>query len=296
MSRLLHVLLDEPPPPGGDGPARRSAPLFWRLQLTGWSLVAVVGTLMWTSVFGFADAAYLSSVRALCGFVGTSLLRELYRVARWRRIPAPVLLAGVALLSLAMGLAETSLCRHLVFVSVRSRLVPELMPSLERIGLLLRCGSFFVWSILYFAILLWRESAGAALRAARLEAAARTAELRQLQAQVNPHFLFNALNTIVAQKDDAGAVEKTTGELADYLRHALRAQDDFVSLGAELDLLERYLRIEKARFEERLLYAIEADSAARATPVPVALVQPLLENACKHGRRTGPREIGRAHV
>ncbi len=297
MSRLLDALLDEPPPEEAGRPSapgdrlRWGGRVFWRLQITGWFLVAVFGCLLLTPAFGLADAALVGGSRAGFGFAGTCLLREIYSRVPWRRFSPPVLLAGTGVLCVAAGLVETSLCRHLLFIDLRSRLAPAALPALDRLVLLLRCGSFFGWSVLYFAILLWRESAGAALRAARLEAAARTAELRQLQAQVNPHFLFNALNTIVAQKDDPAAVEKITGELAGYLRHALRSQEDFAPLGAELDLLERYLRVEKSRFEERLVHTIEAGSAARSVPVPAALVQPLLENACKHGRRAGPRVL-----
>lgn len=303
MSRLLQALLNEPPPgdvdtsPGSDAALRRGRRLFWRLQIAGWSLVAVVGWPLMTPTFGLADAALATGARGLFGFVGTCLLRELYLRIPWRTYPLPLLLAGAALLSICLGAAETFLCRHLVLLDLRDRMDPAVLAAMERLSILLRCGSFFGWSVLYFTILLWRESAGAALRAARLEAAARTAELRQLQAQVNPHFLFNALNTIVAQKDDPAGVERATDELAGYLRHALRAQDDFAPIGVELELIERYLRVEKSRFEERLVYAIEADAGARATPVPAALVQPLLENACKHGRRSGPRVLEvRIHV
>ncbi len=289
MSRLLHALLDEPAPDAFS--AVRGTRLFWRLQITGWCLVFVCGTLLITPTFGFGDSVLVVGMRALCGFVGTSLLRQIYVRVAWRSYSPPVLLACVALLCLLAALAETALLRGFVFTEVRLRFDPTTLGMLDRILVLLRWGSFSGWSVLYFAILLWRDSTGAALRSARIEAAARTAELRQLQAQVNPHFLFNALNSIVAQKDDPEAVEKTTGELAGYLRHALRAQEDFHPLGAELDLLERYLRVEKSRFEERLVYSIEAGPDARAVPVPPAFVQPLLENACKHGRRTGPRVL-----
>ncbi len=278
--------------PRFDAPGSRPAnALFWRLQLSGWGLVGVGGFLLWTGVLGPENAAFAAFMRALFGVGATCLLREIYRRVPWRHLSPWLLLTGTFALCLAAGVVDTTLTKHFVFSGIRAELSDELQPVLERVALLMRCGSFFGWSVLYFAILFWQDSVGAALRGARIEAAARTAELRQLQAQVNPHFLFNALNAILAEKDNAASVERIAGELADYLRHALRAQEDFAPLGVELDLIERYLRVEKSRFEERLVYEIEADAAARAEPVPAALVQPLLENACKYGRRTGPRVL-----
>jgi len=292
MSSLIQSFLDETDSADDrfDAPGSRPAnSLFWRLQLIGWGLIGAGGWVFWAGVFGPLDAAFLAAVRALLGIGVTCGLRELYRRAPWRRLPPWALLCGTALISVTLGLAETAFTRTHVFIDVRAQWPAEVLPVLERVSVLLRCGTFFGWSVLYFAIRFWRESTGAALRGARLEAALRTAELRQLQAQINPHFLFNALNSILAEKDDARSVERITGELADYLRHALRSQEDLAPLGAELDLLERYLRVEKSRFEERLQFTITATPDARAARVPAALVQPLLENACKYGRRTGPR-------
>jgi len=292
MGHLMQSFLEGANADGArlDAPGSRlGGALFWRLQLTGWGFIGVGGFLLWMGVLGAENAAYAALARAASGIAFTCLLREIYRRVPWREVSPWLLLAGVFVLCIFAGVADTALAKHFVFSRIRADVPVEAKPVLERFGLLMRCGSFFGWSVLYFAIIFWQESVGSALRAARLEAAARTAELRQLQAQVNPHFLFNALNAILAEKDNAPAVERIAGELADYLRHALRAQEDFAPLGVELDLIERYLRVEKSRFEERLVYAIEADAAARAEPVPAALVQPLLENACKYGRRTGPR-------
>lgn len=271
--------------PGMDG----RAGLFWRLQLVGWGTAGMCVFFLLAETLGPRNAAFVALVRSFFGITVTCGLHLVYLRVPWRRMRPWALLPGVAVLCVGLGAAESGLCRHLLFLQLRETIAPDLLPMLERIGALARSGSYFGWSLLYFIIRIWNDSVEARLHAVRSEAAASAAELRQLQAQVNPHFLFNALNSIMAEKDDSHAVEKITGELAGYLRYALRVQDGFAPLGAELDQMERYLRIEKSRFEERFAWQIEADASARAVRVPAALVQPLLENACKYGRRTSPR-------
>jgi LytS/YehU family sensor histidine kinase len=120
-------------------------------------------------------------------------------------------------------------------------------------------------------------------RALEAEAAARLAEVRLLQSQMNPHFLFNALNAVLASKDEPQEVERVTQGLADYLRAALRASRPLEPLGREFDALEGYLTVEEARFGTRLACSIDCDRAARGVLVPPLLVQPLVENAIKYG-------------
>jgi two-component system LytT family sensor kinase len=112
----------------------------------------------------------------------------------------------------------------------------------------------------------------------------REAELRALRAQINPHFLFNALTTIGylvrAAPDRAIAVLL---RLTSLLRAALKSDGPFTTLGRELDLVESYLEIEHARFEERLHVAIDVPDALRGLSVPSFVLQPLVENAVRHG-------------
>ena len=111
------------------------------------------------------------------------------------------------------------------------------------------------------------------------------AELRALRAQLNPHFLFNALTTIgyLIQTTPAQALE-TLLRLTELLRAVLkRLEGEFSTLGQEVDLVQSYLVIEQARFERRLVYHIDVPSTLRDCFVPALLLQPLVENAVKHG-------------
>ncbi|MBS0278450.1 MAG: histidine kinase [Proteobacteria bacterium] len=115
------------------------------------------------------------------------------------------------------------------------------------------------------------------------------AELRALESQIHPHFLFNALNTLygVIPKDAAGA-RRTVLNLADILRYFLRADKTYIPLEEELRIVEAYLAIEKLRLGERLRMVIDVEESARRTLIPVLSLQPLVENAVKHAIATQP--------
>jgi two-component system, LytTR family, sensor kinase len=110
------------------------------------------------------------------------------------------------------------------------------------------------------------------------------AELRALRAQINPHFLFNALTTIgyLIQQAPARAV-KTLLDLTTLLRSVLRSEGEFTTLGRERELIDCYLRIERERFEERLEFVLHIPGELYELAVPSLIVQPLVENAVKHG-------------
>jgi two-component system LytT family sensor kinase len=110
------------------------------------------------------------------------------------------------------------------------------------------------------------------------------AELRALRAQINPHFLFNALTTIgyLIQTAPPRALQ-TLLRLTSLLRGVLRSEGEFTTLGRELDIIEAYLDIERARFEQRLRVSIDVPARLRHIRLPPLVLQPLVENAVKHG-------------
>ncbi|MDP6609488.1 MAG: histidine kinase [Vicinamibacterales bacterium] len=110
------------------------------------------------------------------------------------------------------------------------------------------------------------------------------AELKALRAQLDPHFLFNAMNTVghLIQTDSDRALD-TLLDLTDLLRRVLRSEGAFTTLGREIDLIRSYLEIETARFEERLGVTIDVPAGLETVRVPPLIVLPLVENALKHG-------------
>ncbi len=122
------------------------------------------------------------------------------------------------------------------------------------------------------------------------------AQLSALRAQINPHFLFNSLTTIGYLINSAPEKAfQTLMKLTKLLRESLRQNNEFSTLGEEIELIENYLEIEKARFEERLEVVIEVSKDLKNLRVPALILQPLVENAVKHGisknRRGGKIKI-----
>jgi two-component system sensor histidine kinase AlgZ len=126
--------------------------------------------------------------------------------------------------------------------------------------------------------------AALALRARGRTPAATTARLTELQSRIRPHFLFNTLNSAIALvREDPSRAESLLEDLSDLFRHALVEQGESVTLAEELVLAQRYLAIEQVRFGERLQVQWQIDPRAGSALLPPLLLQPLVENAVKHG-------------
>jgi sensor histidine kinase YesM len=111
------------------------------------------------------------------------------------------------------------------------------------------------------------------------------AELQALQAKINPHFLFNTLNSIASLiSENPKAAESTVEKLSELFRYTLKsAETNTVSVAEELEIVRTYLEIEKVRFGERLQYDITCDAAVRDFMIPALIIEPLVENSIKHG-------------
>lgn len=150
------------------------------------------------------------------------------------------------------------------------------------------------------AIRMTNERYNREIREQEIGKLATEAELRALRAQINPHFLFNALTTIgyLIQTAPPRALE-TLMRLTSLLRGVLRSEGEFTTLGRELEIVEAYLDIERARFEHRLGVTIDVPSRLRSVRLPPLLLQPLVENAVKHGigqKQSGGQVVIRARI
>ena len=169
--------------------------------------------------------------------------------------------------------------------------------------------AFFFNVLIYWGIVCaghafdyYRQFRERELRAVELERSLAEARLKSLQMQLNPHFLFNTLHAISAlMHKDVDAADRMVAQLSDLLRRALDGSDEQeVSLRREIDFLQRYVAIEKTRFGKRLAVEMAIASDTNDALLPNLLLQPLVENAIKHGiepqARPGLIEISAARV
>ena len=261
-------------------------PLFWRVQIAGWLAFSVLSIPVKAPFFGMEKAIVVTVLREPLGFLFTIGLRWLY--LRLKLSAERPLLMSVCMVPASLAVAAFD-----VFV-VQFVPLPVVFGGLATTAAFLFLGIVYLtWSLLYFLIGQMITARERALTLARAEAAAHKAELSALRAQVDPHFLFNALNTVLAGLDrDPKALAPVVQGLADYFRYSLvHRHAAFVPLGDEFDATLNYLVVEKARFREGLLVDAQMDASARSLPVPAVILQPLVENAVKHGYKSSPKPL-----
>jgi hypothetical protein len=263
--------------------------LFWPLQLGGWGLF---GAGMFAAGVSHWPLDYAAAVKAsltLLGFSASLLLRATYRGLSRRGVPLPAILA--AAIPLSYGAAGLWMAPHnfLVASYLASRKAGVPVAALAGAPDFANTIYFFFvllcWSALYFGVPAYRSLALERERLLRAEARAHQARLAALRLQLQPHFLFNALNavsTLVADDRPAEA-NRMLARLADFLRATLDRKDAVeVPLGDEIEFTRRYLDIEEVRFGGRLRIHVDLDPDARAALVPPMILQPLVENAVRH--------------
>jgi hypothetical protein len=189
------------------------------------------------------------------------------------------LLSASVWVGVALGLAWL-LDRDGLFPGARERIAGQVGPLLA-LGVVLYLLSVAVHYLLTAA----QASRDAERRALRAELAATEAELRALKAQIDPHFLFNSLNSISALvTSEPKAAREMCIRLGDFLRATLRLGAlETIPLRQEMEMVERFLHIERVRFGARLEVDIQSDESCLDCTVPSLLLQPLVENALKHG-------------
>lgn len=260
---------------------------YWLFQAIGWTILVVFNIFLAYS-FKKLDATYLRSLSFTISlaFVVSHLMRN-YIVSR--------------------GIVSKSLNRQLIHFllitlvcSVITAFIAEVFDTYifkytgsenSNFGLRFMFGSvnmfwiFLVWNSIYFGYHLLRQSQQQQINTLRLETAIKNLELQTIKNHINPHFIFNALNSIRALVDENPQVaRKAITQLSNILRSSLHARHkETVAFSEELAIVKDYLALEQIRFEERLKVELNIDERTLNYQVPPMMLQTLVENAIKHG-------------
>jgi LytS/YehU family sensor histidine kinase len=284
--------------PASIGAGRQPQVAYWLCQLGGWGiygLVQVFAGIVSVAV-SWQRIAVEILVLHLAAFGLTHLFRRYVHRHRWITLRLPQLawriIAAAMVLAVPMGLATTFAAIGDMHDSTGD-LASHMLPGVTRTFTLFRAALqtvnwaavFTGWMTLYFMAVRLREHKFAELRQSELARALQLAELRLLKSQLNPHFLFNALNTIRALiAYDPSRAQDAVTRLASTLRYTLNSsQDELVTLAQELEIVNDYLALESMRFEERLTVELDIPVAVMSVRIPVMLLQTVVENAIKHG-------------
>jgi hypothetical protein len=273
---------------------------FWRQDLTGLCLLILLGIVLRSVLFQNIRGAVVVSL--LVEPLTVPIMLVLRRAFREVRLDHGLALRPVAVnvsLCIAAAIAQTAWAKIITNLSgwfvptwgiVQTWVVPSGYYSIV----------FASWALAHF----WIAAEIAARNEQQLAVAAKAealrAELNHLRQQLDPHFLFNALNGIAAEiPEHPETAVGMVRELADYLRYSLDHRDlSMAPFSAEMEAVRSYLEVQKARFGPELRFRLSADDAARKQLTPSFLLHPLIENAVKHGLRAGvmPLDIAIAAV
>ncbi|HEX4239956.1 MAG TPA: histidine kinase [Steroidobacteraceae bacterium] len=259
--------------------------VFWLLQCAGWGSLAAIYLGRSIAVEDLRSSLIEASGVALSGLMVTLIWREALRAIR-THFARPVsfciaLGAGVV----GGGFLWNALnCWALVPFS---RTVDVSLDAQSLLGeTWIRATVLLAWSLLYISIKAWADLELTRERAVRAELAAQTARLRALQSQLQPHFIFNSLNAISTLVGDGRSTEARSAIslLGDFLRRTITMRDTpEISVAEELEFVRLYLELVELRFGDRLQSRIDADPETLSLLMPCLLLQPLVENAVRHG-------------
>lgn len=288
----------QPTLPGG--PLAQGRRDYWIAQASGWGALGALGVYAsWGGPTSYV--LWFSFAKLFCALTGLGLShgwRAWLRRHGWIAgqqgalllVRMAIGLAALSILQTGAVLVADLLFRHGALVSDRSDLASTLL-----ILTLLWYFVFALWTLLYTLALSRRRATQLEIDKLQLEIHVKDAELRALQAQVNPHFFFNSMNSIRALMfQDVPGAARAMSQLSGMMRHNLQAgMADTARLDDELTALQAYLGMEKLRFEERLQLTQHIDPGLEAVALPPMLLQTLVENAIKHGveRSVGPCQV-----
>ncbi|HKE14129.1 MAG TPA: histidine kinase [Kofleriaceae bacterium] len=261
--------------------------IYWFCQIGGWFSVTEIALafVLYSSPRDVApwQLAITYNAGAALAVAWTHLYRGHIRRRQWAALSPARLLVRVLGGSAVLG-AAIPLSAYPVWLFVlRDRVDP--IAAWGPPAFMTWSWCVLMWSVIYFGVHYFERWRQAEVDKLRLAVAAAEARLEGLMSQLNPHFLFNCLNSVRALiVEDQGKAQTTVTELSNLMRYSMQAgRIPTVPLEVEIDMVRTYLSLEGVRLDERLTTRIEIAPETRSVPVPTMLVQLLVENGVKHG-------------
>lgn len=255
---------------------------YWACQISGWGTYTALGMVMAAKAVGWRPSVMAGyGLFFLYSIALTDLLRRDMRRREWIAGSAARRFLYITAAAAVVGSIQTFLVLTINLAFERHASMLQQPLSIVSVWISVTSADW-VWALFYLVLTFRRR---AQEREVRFELALKEAELRALEAQINPHFLFNSLNSIrgLIAEDPAQAQDMIT-RLANLLRYNLhRDMEHTVPLASEVEVVSDYLALESVRFEERLRIALAVEQDAAMVGVPPMLLQTLVENALKHG-------------
>ena len=283
------------------GPLLSRSALFNLLQWSGWLILGALPFAAAISSWGFFGALLNNAIFVATGGLLTLGMRRVYRRVRQAGIPysviAPCVLVACAALAEPWYAVELLIDRitfnNLSTWEYTAAFFSYGAQQLVGLSYLVAIGQWITyvfalltWSSLYFGINSIMELEYERTRASEALRLADSAQLKVLQAQLNPHFIFNALNgiTTLIRERQGDAAARMVSTLSDLLRATLRTVNrPEHSVSEELVFVDQYIELQQLRFAERLRFSIDVDEETFAALLPTLILQPLVENAVLHG-------------
>jgi two-component system, LytTR family, sensor kinase len=260
---------------------------FWLFQCLGWTAFVAALLFPWLGALPLRGMLIAKTPLIAAGIIVTLLLRMLYRalLKTGARGWTLVLSVGIAsyVAAIAWSISADWISRVLLHEAEHVSLIRL---SFDRFGGTWYCALVLLaWSMLYFGVTQYRALLAERERSVRSESLARKARLDALRYQINPHFLFNALNAISTLVVEVRSAEASAmiSQLSNFLR--LTLSDDAeaeIALAEEVSFVRRYLEIERVRFGDRLAVDIMVPPELETLRVPALVLLPIVENAVRH--------------
>ena len=259
--------------------------LYWLCQIIGWSAFVLVTFLIISSFEELRWERIISGISYIIVGIGfTHIFRGVIKKRNWLGLPLKEIIPNVLLSIIILGVAIYGATYSVIFFS--GAMVKQDYTIIKPIiGFIITAGISSLWALIYFSIHYLESYKKTEIESLIWEAAVKDYELKTLKTQLNPHFMFNAMNGIRALiEEDPDRAKIALTKLSNILRYSLKMErSERVPLSDELETVKDYLDLEKMRFEERLKYNLNIESSAARVEIPPMMIQTLVENGIKHG-------------